>query len=117
MAPVKGAIRLAVSLISPVVMMMVMEVMEVMMMVRLCAWNRANRERNSGDGGQNESKFSHENTPWAGFVSEQKMAKAPARVKQIFMNARSGMRVHGWRRDGQYGVRSAQSRLPRPSPD
>ncbi len=55
MAPVKGAIRLAMSLISPVVMMMMMmmmEVMEVMMMVRLCAWNRANRERNSGDGGQ-----------------------------------------------------------------
>jgi hypothetical protein len=40
-----------------VVMMMVMVMM--MMTVRLCAWNRANRERNSGDGGQSESKFSH----------------------------------------------------------
>jgi hypothetical protein len=40
------------------VMVMVM-VMMVMMTVRLCAWNRANRERNSGDGGQSESKFSH----------------------------------------------------------
>jgi hypothetical protein len=43
-----------------VVMMMVMVMMVVMVMtVRLCAWNRANRERNSGDGGQSESKFSH----------------------------------------------------------
>jgi len=44
-----------------VVMMMVVVVVVVMMMmtVRLCAWNRANRERNSGDGGQSESKFSH----------------------------------------------------------
>jgi hypothetical protein len=40
------------------VMVMVMMVMMVMT-VRLCAWNRANRERNSGDGGQSESKFSH----------------------------------------------------------
>jgi hypothetical protein len=31
--------------------------------VRLCAWNR---EGNSGDGGQNESKFSHQNYSWAG---------------------------------------------------
>jgi len=42
-----------------VVMMMVMMMMMMMMAVRLCAWNRANRERNSGDGGQSESKFSH----------------------------------------------------------
>ena len=41
-------------------MVMVMVMMVVMVMtVRLCAWNRANRERNSGDGGQSESKFSH----------------------------------------------------------
>jgi heme/copper-type cytochrome/quinol oxidase subunit 2 len=44
-----------------VMMMVVVMVMMVvvMMTVRLCAWNRANRERNSGDGGQSESKFSH----------------------------------------------------------
>jgi hypothetical protein len=36
---------------------------------RLCAWKR---EGNSGDGGQSESKFSHENYSWAGFLSAQK---------------------------------------------
>jgi hypothetical protein len=36
--------------------------MVVMMVVmRLCTWDRANRERNSGDGGQNESKGPHGN--------------------------------------------------------
>jgi hypothetical protein len=65
MAPVKGAIRLAASLRSPVVMVMMMVVMMVM---RLCTGNRANRECNSGDGGQSESKFSHEITPWAGLL-------------------------------------------------
>ena len=64
MAPIKGAIHLVASLRSPVVMVMMMMVMMVMMVVmvvtvRLCAWNRANRERNCGDGGQSESKFSH----------------------------------------------------------
>jgi hypothetical protein len=58
MAPVKGAIRLAASLRSPVVMVMMMVVMMVM---RLCTGNRANRECNSGDGGQSESKLPHEN--------------------------------------------------------
>jgi hypothetical protein len=49
-------------------------VVVVMMMVvmrgthRLCAWNR---EGNSGDGGQSESKFSHKNHSWAGFLSAQ----------------------------------------------
>jgi hypothetical protein len=42
-----------------VMMVMVMVVVMVVMTVRLCAWNRANRERNCGDGGQSESKFSH----------------------------------------------------------
>jgi hypothetical protein len=57
----KGAIHLVASLRSPVVVMvmMVMVMVMVVMTVRLCAWNRANRERNSGDGGQSESKFSH----------------------------------------------------------
>jgi hypothetical protein len=61
MAPIKGAIHLVASLRSPVVMVMMMMVMMVVMVVtvRLCAWNRANRERNCGDGGQSESKFSH----------------------------------------------------------
>jgi hypothetical protein len=55
MAPLKGAIRLAGSLRSPVVMVVVM------MVTRLCTWDRANRERNSGDGSQNESKGPHRN--------------------------------------------------------
>jgi hypothetical protein len=61
MAPLEGAIHLVASLRSPVVVVVMMMVMMVvvMMTVRLCAWNRANRERNSGDGGQSESKFSH----------------------------------------------------------
>jgi hypothetical protein len=58
MAPIKGAIHLVASLRSPVVMVMMMMVVMVVT-VRLCAWNRANRERNCGDGGQSESKFSH----------------------------------------------------------
>jgi hypothetical protein len=56
MAPVKGAIRLVASLRSLAVMMMV--VMVVGWAMRLCAWNR---EGDSGDGGQSESKFSHKN--------------------------------------------------------
>jgi len=59
MAPIKGAIHLVASLRSPVVMVMMMMVMVMVVTVRLCAWNRANRERNCGDGGQSESKFSH----------------------------------------------------------
>jgi hypothetical protein len=60
MTPLEGAIRLAASLRSPVV---VVEVLMVMMreMVRLRTWNRANRERNSRDSCQNESKVPHEN--------------------------------------------------------
>jgi hypothetical protein len=89
----KGAIRLASlrSLAVVVVMVVGMMMMVVMMMGRthrLCAWNR---EGNRGDGGQCESKFSHENYSWAGFLSAQTMAKAPVRVKQIFMNGRSGL--------------------------
>jgi hypothetical protein len=56
MAPIEGAIRLAGSLRSPVMMVVVM-----MMMVRLCARDRADRERNSGDGSQNEGKVPHKN--------------------------------------------------------
>jgi hypothetical protein len=55
--------------------------------MRLCVWNC---EGNSGDGGQSESKCPHEITPWADFLSAQKMAKAPSRVKRIFMNGCSG---------------------------
>jgi hypothetical protein len=64
MTPIKGAIRLVASLRSPVVMVVVV-------VARLCAGNRANRERNSGDGGQSESKFSHKNHSWACFLSAQ----------------------------------------------
>ena len=94
MAPLEGAIDLAASLGSLVlVMVMVMEMVLMVLNVRLCTWDRADRERNGGHGGQNESKFPHKNAPWTGFLSAQKMAKASARVKQIFMNARSGRRV------------------------
>jgi hypothetical protein len=59
--PLEGTIRLAASLRSPVGV--VVEVLMVMMrqMVRLRTWNRANRERNSRDSCQNESKVPHEN--------------------------------------------------------
>jgi len=57
MAPLNGAIRLAASLRSPVVVVM----MVVMVMMGLCTRNRANGERNSGDGGQRESKLPHQN--------------------------------------------------------
>jgi hypothetical protein len=70
MTPIKGAIRLVASLRSPVVVV-VMMVVVVVVMARLCAGNRANRERNSGDGGQSEGKFSHKNNSWAGFLSAQ----------------------------------------------
>jgi hypothetical protein len=89
MAPFEGAIHPAASFGSLALGMMMM-MMWMMMMGgthRLCAWNR---EGNSGDGGQSESKFSHEHYSWPGFLSVQKMAKASARVKQIFMNGRSG---------------------------
>ena len=59
MAPIKGAIRLASSLGS-LAAVMVMEMVLMMLNVRLCTWDRAHRERNGGDGGQNESKFPHE---------------------------------------------------------
>jgi hypothetical protein len=62
MASIKVAIRLAASLRSPVVMVMVL----MMLNVRLCTWNRADRERNGGDGGQNESKFPHKNYSFLG---------------------------------------------------
>jgi hypothetical protein len=64
MTPLEGTIRLAASLRSPVgVVGVVVEVLMVMMreMVRLRTWNRANRERNSRDSCQNESKVPHEN--------------------------------------------------------
>ena len=72
MTPIKGAIRLVASLRSPVVVVVMMVVVVVVVvMARLCAGNRANRERNSGDGGQSEGKFSHKNNSWAGFLSAQ----------------------------------------------
>jgi hypothetical protein len=54
-----------------VVVVVVMMMVVMMVMARLCAGNRANGERNSGDGGQSESKFSHKNHSWAGFLSAQ----------------------------------------------
>jgi hypothetical protein len=40
---------------------LVVVMMVVMVVARLCTRNCANRERNSGDGGQNESKLPHKN--------------------------------------------------------
>jgi hypothetical protein len=98
--PLDGAIHLAASLRSRVLVVVVMTMETVLMMlnVRLRAWYRANRERNSSNSGQNESKVSHEHYSSTGFLSVQKMAKASSRVKQIFMNGRSGRGIHGRRR-------------------
>jgi hypothetical protein len=61
MAPVKGPFVLVRLRSLAVVMVVGMMVVVVMMMMRgthcLCAWNR---EGDSGDRGQNESKFPHE---------------------------------------------------------
>jgi hypothetical protein len=38
-----------------------MVIVVMMVVTRLCTWDRANRERNSGDGSQNESKGPHGN--------------------------------------------------------
>jgi hypothetical protein len=59
MAPLEGAIHLVASLRSLAVMRMMMGVVVMVMgrTHRLCTWNR---EGDSGDGGQSESKFSHE---------------------------------------------------------
>jgi hypothetical protein len=103
-APLEGAIHLAASLrshVGVVVMVMVMMMMEFVLMmlnIRLRTWDRADRERNGADGGQNESKFSHLKYSSPSFLSDQKMAKASAHVKWIFMNGRSGTSVHGWTR-------------------
>jgi hypothetical protein len=34
--------------------------------MRLCTWNLANGQHNGRDRSQNESRLSHEITPWAG---------------------------------------------------
>jgi hypothetical protein len=59
MAPLEGAIHLVASLRLLAVMRMMMGVVVMVMgrTHRLCTWNR---EGDSGDGGQSESKFSHE---------------------------------------------------------
>jgi hypothetical protein len=42
---------------------MVMDTVLMMLNVRLCAWDRADRERNSSNSGQNEREVSHEHYP------------------------------------------------------
>jgi hypothetical protein len=79
-APLEGAIHLAASLRSlvGVVMMVVVMMMEpvlVMLNIRLCTWDRADRERNGGDGGQNESTFSHFKYSSPSFLSAQRCRK------------------------------------------
>jgi hypothetical protein len=58
MAPVEGAIVLGAASRSSAVVMVVM-MMVVMVVMRLGTRNRANRERNSRDGGQSKSKLPH----------------------------------------------------------
>jgi hypothetical protein len=83
-APLEGAIHLAASLRSFVGVVVVVVVMVVMMMmefvlmmlnIRLCTWDRADRERNGGDGGQNESKFSHLKYSSPSFLSAKRCRK------------------------------------------
>jgi hypothetical protein len=79
-APLEGAIHVAASLRSLVgvvvmmvmVMVMVMEFVLMMLNIRLCTWDRADRERNGGDGEQNESKFSHLEYSSPSFLSAQR---------------------------------------------
>ena len=75
--PLEGAIHVAASLRSlvGVVMVMVMEFVLMMLNIRLCTWDRADRERNRGDGGQNESKFSHLEYSSPSFLSAQRCRK------------------------------------------
>ena len=79
MAPLEGAIHLAASLRSLVgvvmVVMMVMELVLVMLNIRLCTGDRADRECKGGDGGQNESKFSHLKYSSPSFLSAQRCRK------------------------------------------
>jgi hypothetical protein len=80
-APLEGAIHVAASLRSlvgvvvVVMMVMMMESVLVMLNIRLCTWDRADRERNGGDGGQNESKFSHLEYSSPSFLSAQRCRK------------------------------------------
>jgi hypothetical protein len=46
-----------------------------MLNIRLCTWDRADRERNGGDGRQNESKFSHLKYSSPSFLSAQRCRK------------------------------------------
>jgi hypothetical protein len=80
-APLEGAIHLAASLrsfVGVVVVVMVVMMMEIVLMmlnIRLCTWDRADRERNGGDGGQNESKFSHLKYSSPSFLSAKRWRK------------------------------------------
>jgi hypothetical protein len=57
-------------------------VVVVMVIMRLGTWNRANRERNSGDGGQHESKLPHRNFS-LGFTSIPSSDHAPIRQSRM----------------------------------
>ena len=70
MAPLEGAILLAPSLRSRVLVAGVMvDTVLMMLNVRLCTWYRADRERNGSNSCQNESKFSHKHYPLVCFLS------------------------------------------------
>ena len=51
-------------------------VVVVVVNIRLCTWDRADRECSSGKGGQNESKFSHAIDCLGWFTGVQRMAVA-----------------------------------------
>jgi hypothetical protein len=56
-------------------MVVMMEMVHMMWNERLCSWDHANGQHSSRDRGQNESKFSHDNSlGW--FAGVQKMAVA-----------------------------------------
>jgi hypothetical protein len=64
-----------VGVVVVVMVVMVMEFVLMMLNIRLCTWDRADRERNGGDGGQNESKFSHLEYSSPSFLSAQRCRK------------------------------------------
>jgi hypothetical protein len=79
-------------------------VVVVMVIMRLGTWNRANRERNSGDGGQHESKLPHRNFS-LGFTSIPSSDHAPIRQSRMVNIAQVDKNIAG----------RSPARAPRPT--
>ena len=95
MAPGQGGHPILLRLSDPLAVMMMMMMMAVVMMgwsACACALGIA-KALNLAMAAKAKANFSHKNHSWAGFLSAQKMAKASAQVKRIFMNGRSGSAV------------------------